>query len=68
MTIYFGPNGITFGHTGRFETEETEKKKKEETKTVWEKLEEELDENGEQKWHVVTDSDLFAGGEVDYGK
>jgi hypothetical protein len=33
-------------------------------KTVLEKLEEELNENGEQKAHVITDSDLFAGEEL----
>jgi hypothetical protein len=33
-----------------------------------ERLEAEVDENGEQKWHVLDDSDLMAGGEVDYGK
>jgi hypothetical protein len=39
------------------------------TKIVWsvasvETAETEADGNGEQKWHVVMDSDLCAGGEV----
>jgi hypothetical protein len=48
-----------------WETERTDKK--EETKMVRFASEaEELEATGE--WHVVTDSDLFVGGEVDYGK
>jgi hypothetical protein len=76
MTIYFGPDGIVFGHTGRFETEETIKAK--ETKSDLEKEEqkivtivcsvEEVKSFEALGWHVVTDSDLMCGEEVDYGK